>query len=104
MWIFLPDSFLSIVAHRDLPDHLLVRARKKGDIERVFPEAKVEHTPRADYPYRAPIPRARVAEALAAQAQAIDYDNFKNQVGDDARHDAYFSCWSVMNRWGRSPS
>ena len=39
MWIFQNDSFLSIVAHRDKPGMLLVRARKAGDIEAVFPEA-----------------------------------------------------------------
>ena len=36
MWVFLSDAFLSIVAHRDDPDALLVRARRQGDIECVF--------------------------------------------------------------------
>ena len=104
MWIFLKDSFLSVVAHRDHPDDLLVRARKKGDIQRVFPEVAEQHTPCADYPYRATIPRARVAEVLSEQARAIAYDNFKNRVEDDARHDAYLECWAVMARWGRRQS
>lgn len=99
MWIFLKDSFLSIVAHRDRPDDLLVRARKQGDIERVFPEAVAQETRNADYRFRAAIPRARVAEMLAAQAHAIDYGNFKNQVRDSARHDAYFECWAAMARY-----
>ena len=89
MWIFLKDSFMSIVAHRDRPDDLLVRARKKGDIQWVFPEAVEQHTPRADYSYRATIPRARVAEVLMEQVRAIDYDDFKNQVADHSRHDAF---------------
>jgi hypothetical protein len=38
-------SFLSIVADLDNPDNLLVRARIRGDIERLFPEADVIHTP-----------------------------------------------------------
>lgn len=37
MWICLNDAFLSIVAHRDKPGVLLVRARRPGDIERTFP-------------------------------------------------------------------
>jgi hypothetical protein len=41
MWIFLNDSFLSIVANRELAGVLLVRARKEGDIEAVFPDATV---------------------------------------------------------------
>lgn len=104
MWIFLKDSFLSVVAHRDRPDDLLVRARKKGDVRRAFPEAEEQHTPHADYPYRAIIPRVRVAEVMAAQAHAIDYDNFKNQVEDDARHGAYLDCWAIMARFGRTSS
>lgn len=43
MWVFMSDSFLSIVADSTVSksDCLLVRARREGDIERVFPEAKV---------------------------------------------------------------
>jgi hypothetical protein len=41
MWVFLNDSFLSIVAHRTEPGVLLVRARTAGDIEAVFPQAHV---------------------------------------------------------------
>ena len=33
MWIFMNDSMLSIVAHKDKPEHLLVRSRIEGDIE-----------------------------------------------------------------------
>jgi hypothetical protein len=101
MWIFLKDSFLSIVAHRKDPEALLVRARKKGDIQRVFLEAAEQHTPRADYPYRASVPRARVAEVLAEQARAITYDNFKKQVGEPDRQDAYINCWAILVRYGR---
>jgi hypothetical protein len=101
MWIFLRESFLSIVAHRDDPECLLVRARKRGDIQRVFPDAVETHTPRADYCYRAKVPRAKVAAALAEHAQSINYDNFKAAVPDQTRHDAYFTCWSAMLGWGR---
>jgi len=101
MWVFLKDSFLSIVAHRDDPNCLLVRARKRGDIRRVFPDAAEIHTPSADYCYRAKVPRAEVAAAVQAAALSIDYDNFKAVVPDRARHDAYFACWSTMLGWGR---
>jgi hypothetical protein len=101
MWVYLRDSFLSIVSHRDDPNCLLVRARKSGDIKRAFPDAVETHTPRADYHYRATIPREQVGEVLARQALSIPYDNFKAAVPDRARHDAYLDCWATMLRWGR---
>ena len=83
MWVYLTDALLSIVAHRDRPGHLLVRARFAGDIERIFPSAEVTETPDADYRFRATIPREAVAQALAAAAQAIDYPNFKATLRSD---------------------
>ena len=41
MWIFLTDAFLSIVDKDGDGTTLLVRARRAGDIERVFPGAEV---------------------------------------------------------------
>jgi hypothetical protein len=99
MWIFLNDAFLSIVADRDDKTHLLVRARVAGDIERVFPDATVSHTPRADYAYRASLPRKVVAQVIAGRVEEIAYQNFKNSVRDHARHDAYMSVWGVMHRY-----
>lgn len=65
MWIFLNDAFLSIVDKEGDGTTLLVRARKEGDIERVFSDAKAIHTPHNDYPCRAHIDRERVAERIA---------------------------------------
>lgn len=98
MWICLNNAFLSIVAHRDQPEMLLVRGRREGDIEAVFPDAEVSVTPRADYLCRAVIPREVVADVIATQAQGIPYDNFKASVRDGALHDAYLSMWGVMRR------
>ncbi|WP_295581409.1 hypothetical protein [uncultured Lamprocystis sp.] len=104
MWVFLSDAFLSIVAHRDRPDDLLVRARIAGDLERVFPGYPVEITPDADYRFRAVIPRTQVAQALADQATTIDYRNFKGSVRDSDRHDAYMQVWHVMRQAQKSGS
>lgn len=98
MWIFFPNAMLSIVAHRDKPDTLLVRARFAGDIERVFPCAQVCRTPSADYLYRAEVPRieatARLGEALAR----MTYTNVKGAipVGDGRRYSAMHDVWQVM--------
>lgn len=99
MWIFLKDAFLSIVDKDVDDDSLLVRARVAGDIERVFPGAKVTESPRNDYRYRAKVRRKAVGEALAAAVESIDYPNFKATVKEDDRHDAYLGVWQVLYRW-----
>lgn len=100
MWIFLNDAFLSIVdPGRQGPrngDYLLVRARAKGDIQRVFPKAVVHKLPNRDYEFRAFVPRPVVAKAIAKQVAGIDYTNFKNSVAEDCRHTAYARAWGVM--------
>lgn len=77
-------------------DNLLVRARIKGDIQRVFPGAKVEETPLRDYRFRAFIPRSSVADAIHQRVMGNFATNFKNSVSEDLRHDAYARIWGVM--------
>lgn len=106
MWLFLNDAFLSVVKPRGLKtQELLVRARRKGDIERVFgynhKRIKVERTPQRDYLYRALIPSRTVANVIAANISQINYDNFKDSVFEDERHDAYAAVWGCMNDFQR---
>ena len=79
-WLFLTDSFRSIVADRDDPDLLLVRARAAGDINAVFPTAVVECTSKRDYRYCADINRQSVADAIAERVAGIVYSNFKETI------------------------
>ena len=96
MWICTNKSFLSVVADRDNVANLLVRARMNGHIENVFPDANVFTMEAADYKYRALICRGEVQRAITNQLSKIDYDNFKNSVGDRQLHDAYLKIWRVM--------
>jgi hypothetical protein len=96
MWIFTNKAFLSVVAHRNKPGVLLVRARMEGDIESTFPGAQVSVTPDADYLYRAELPAEQVTAVIAEQINAIDYDNFKGSVICHERHDAYMRVWATM--------
>jgi len=96
MWIMLSDCFLSIVSKDCARDELLVRARRKGDIEKIFPGAKVTRTPLADYMYRAVVKRAAVGEAMVGEVARITYGNFKDSVTDDALHNAYLRVWTTM--------
>jgi hypothetical protein len=97
MWIFLNDSFLSIVQKPGDRDHLTVRARLRGDIEAVFPAAEVVEGAGTDYRFRARIPRSAVAEALMQKVMSLSYPNFKSSVRNHERHDAYMDVWDVMN-------
>jgi len=96
MWIMMNNSFLSIVSKDCGPAELLVRARRAGDIERVFPHAKVTRNTNSDYLYRAVLPRDAVKQALAAMIDHIDYPNFKDSVEDSSLHAAYVSVWCAM--------
>jgi hypothetical protein len=43
------NGYLSIVSKDCVPAELLVRARRAGDIEKVFPDAKVTRQTDSDY-------------------------------------------------------
>ncbi len=96
MWIFLNDAFLSIVAPERGHKNLVVRARKEGDIERVFAGVTVTRTGDRDYLFRAMVSRQRVAAAISDRLLDTRYTNFKNSVREDSRHDAYQRVWSTM--------
>ncbi|MFZ1106776.1 MAG: hypothetical protein WAN43_00325 [Rhodomicrobium sp.] len=102
MWVFCNDGFLSIVADRNSQDTLLVRARKEGHIQAVFGDVEVTRTPppKADYLYRAFIPRKIAAHVVAKRLMNIDYDNFKDSIPADIAslnyHDACTEVWSAM--------
>ena len=98
MWIFTNSGFISIVADRDAASNLLVRGRREGDIETIFPRAKVTITPNADYLYRASVTRQTAANAVAMSVLDIQYNNFKNSVLDPDRHEYYLDVWTVMRR------
>lgn len=106
MWIFLNNAFLSVVDPKGaygggtgpISQTLLVRSRIPGDIEAVFPKAKVIETPERDYRFRALIDRTEAANAMAAAVMALDAGNFKGSVKDRNRHDAYSGVWGVMNQ------
>lgn len=97
MWVMLSDAFLSIVNKDCARDELLVRARRPGDIEKIFPQAKVTRDTRTDYLFRARIKRKAVADAMSAEVNRINYSNFKDSVSDDALHNAYLRVWNAMS-------
>ena len=93
------EQLVSVYSERQKQNNgLLVRARVEGDIENVFPKARVKADIGTDYKYRAFIPKWVVSEAIKKSIENIDYDNFKNSVplDDTARHDAYLQIWDIL--------
>lgn len=103
MWIMLNDAFLSFVSKDCKPDELLVRARRPGDIEKIFTNAKVTEYDKSDYQFRAVVKRTAVEEALVGEVKRIVYNNFKNSVRDNDLHTAYNQVWSTMSRLQPKP-
>lgn len=97
MWLCMNDCFLSIV-HKDCPEgSLLVRARRPGDIEKVFGRrTAVTRATDADYLYRAVVTKDEVVRAMENEVGRITYGNFKDSVLDADLHDAYMRIWSAM--------
>ena len=121
IWLFTDRGFVSLVKYD--PTHrkygkaaqparaavpaepmILVRARVKGDIEAVFPGAKVEEKPGSDYLYRSVVTQAEAAVAIAARVSQIDYNShFKDiairrsgPVQSGSRSTAYYAVWNAM--------
>tara|TARA_X000001036_G_C20363038_1_gene677280 strand:- start:159 stop:464 length:306 start_codon:yes stop_codon:yes gene_type:complete len=99
MWIQFNNAFLSIVENREKTIELLVRARVKGDIEKVFPEADVFEDNNADYKYRAFISKVIVAEKIMLKVTEINYDNFKNSVKEIKRKKVYGNIWAELRKF-----
>ena len=98
MWVFTKEAFLSVVENKLDPKTLLVRSRVEGDIERLWPNAEVRHTPMSDYAYRAAMSRQEVAAGIANSILEIDYNNYKNSITDKRRGPFYMMVWDVMWR------
>lgn len=81
----------------------MVRARRDGDIEKLWPHARVTECGHSDYRFRAPVTVDAIIDAFNAEILRISYSNFKDSVGDKALHDAYLNVWSAMAKVQPTP-
>ena len=103
MWVFLPDAFVSVVADWNSKEHLYIRARFRGDLERLpWPSKspKVQETPDRDYRYRVRVTRQAWADLLVRVAMNMDWTNVKNAIPNTPEHFRRYkgmsSVWGVM--------
>jgi hypothetical protein len=100
-WFCFNKGFLSVVADKDNPDRLMVRARRKSDLTNIFgPNADVVETPEADYRWRTFVDRKSFKALVNTLIDVIDYTNFKNSVKEDDLHDLYTEFWNLHRRYG----
>jgi len=108
MWVFTTFGFFSIVQKQPSDDFLTVRARAAGDLDRLrdrVPQLSPTITSGgSDYPYRAKIPHAELALALAKIIREIHYSNFKSAAEKElgnARASYLHKVWDVMYPLGK---
>ena len=100
MWVFLNNSFLSIVENRNNKEELLVRSRVREDIDKIFPDSNIFEMENSDYKYRSYIKKIEVSEKIKDIVTNINYDNFKNSISksEDQRHSSYLNVWNEMRK------
>lgn len=102
MWVFLNNSFFSVVEHKNDPHTLVVRARVPGDLERAFGnDIVVIDSEGTDYKFRTYLTRDEVSQAIAKHVDQINYTNFKDSIKyeDKDRKHFYTGVWVSMMRW-----
>lgn len=118
MWLFTRHGFYSAVCARQGDGargqpidrtRIMVRARLRAHLEALkarFPDelggCEIVETKRSDYAFRLFVGKAAWTRVVAALADEVDYDNFKDEVeahqGDAGAgyHHALGDIWSVM--------
>lgn len=99
MWIFTSTGFVSAVFDGN---DLVVRSRDRLSLEPIssFSKIEIKKSPSGDYPYRLFVSKEVFSHWLADMARAIDYRNFKSEVGNvRGEHFAHplMKVWSAMH-------
>jgi hypothetical protein len=100
MWICANDGFVSVVADNGNPARLMVRARRKQDLQNVCGLCvEVIENAGSDYRWRAFVDRKAFAALVAERVENIEYTNFKNSVADHDLHELYMRFWELHHRY-----
>ena len=104
MWLFTKHGFFSAVQNHNDANLIHVRARFKGDLEKLCKTygvtPRVVNTPHSDYPYRMDFNRISWMEIVKCEAVTIDYTDFENAVHDGTKRDAaYKDVWATLKRY-----
>lgn len=103
MWIMSTLGFYSIVKKEG---GIHIRARKRGDIERLLNvcgfHTGILESREADYRYRIIIPEGDLGFVMEILGSSVEYPNFKDAIAgvasQQSRVGAYHRIWSEMER------
>jgi len=101
MWLFTTQGFISVVAHSEDADTLLVRARDEGSLLSLQEAtgATLTQTPSADYPCRIEVLREAYGAWVLEEISRLTYSNFKSHMWS-ARPEfggALHEVWAAMH-------
>ncbi|ELK5289367.1 hypothetical protein Q6670_004034 [Salmonella enterica] len=82
--------------HKTNPAILVVRARRPGHIEKMFPDAQVITLDGRDYQFRAELAREVVAARMQQYVMEMTATNFKDSVKEQTYHNACYGVWKCM--------
>tara|TARA_R110002072_G_scaffold44161_6_gene123825 strand:- start:1010 stop:1327 length:318 start_codon:yes stop_codon:yes gene_type:complete len=80
MWLFLSNGFFSVVNHRDLDEHVLIRARRRKHITDTFGDENIYVLKNADYPFRLNLSKGEFVGVLYNYIDDMEYGNFKRSI------------------------
>lgn len=114
MWLITPIGFFSIVQKPGDKQNgtLTVRSRVRSDLaalkQHYLPGlGPIQESHDTDYRFGAIAPRSEVSSAMARMVDALDYSNFKSEVGKKHGHKRaylYHQVWDVLHKLQTDPS
>ena len=100
MWVFTQEGMISIVQAPGNASLVAVRSLTEEAIRaflgKTIDSLSVSHNPKADYPYKAIVPRPAIVDAFFHAAEAIHYREFKQTTKDRHYHDQCLNIWAEM--------
>ena len=103
MWICLNNGFLSCIADPLDPRSLIVRARRKIDLVRVFGRnAEIAEAPQSDYRWSISVGRQEFKKMMNAFIDAIAGTDLTDSVTDRDLHQMYQRFWMEHFEYGEA--
>lgn len=83
MWICTNKDFISVVECRNNKSCVLVRARRKQDLDFLGNIGQITQDKMADYRYRIVVCKNVFSDIMSNLVENINYDNFKDSVSKE---------------------
>jgi hypothetical protein len=90
---------VSVVEDKLKISELVVRARNKTILEKIFPENEILELDISDYKYRTYCTKNEWSKIVVDRINNIDYTNFKASVVDKDLHDMYNNFWYIHYKY-----